>query len=106
MTAGENTSLGPHLLWSRTNGAASLWTIDSSGKYISHRYYGPIPDLTAMDYQRFVPGFFCVLVPSCSPSAKMLWARNDGLAIIWDLDQNDNVVSLRRYGPFDGWTSW
>lgn len=91
--AGETLSQGPHLLWSRTDGMASLWTLDAGGNYLRHRYYGPIPHMTAMDYQRVNDSV-----------AKLLWGRSDGMAILWTLDECDNIVSIDRYGPFHDWT--
>jgi hypothetical protein len=91
--ASETVSQGQHLLWSRTDGTASLWRVDASGNYLGNRYYGPIPNMTAMSYHRLDSG-----------TAKLLWARSDGLAVIWSLDECDNVISIKRHGPFYQWT--
>ena len=92
--AGSLYSQGPHMLWTRTDGTASLWTATSSGGYLRHRYYGPIQDWTAVSYQRVD-----------ASTAKMLFTRKYGLAILCTLDARDNIVAVERYGPFAGWTA-
>lgn len=93
-TGSAVASQGPHMLWSRTDGTASLWRLRGNGSHHSHRYYGPYLGMTASSYQR-----------SDASTAKMLWSRADGLAKIWTLDAKDNVVSVKTYGPYNNWTA-
>jgi hypothetical protein len=87
-------SVGPHMLWTRKDGTASLWTLGANERYARHRYFGAYPGMNALGYHRIN-----------SKESRMLWSREDGLAKLWSLDVHDNVRGVKTYGPFPRWTA-
>ena len=92
--AGQRDRQTPRLLWTRTDGTASLWDVDGRGNYAgASRQYGAYPDMDALDYFR-----------KGADTARLLWARADGLLKLWHLDRHDNVRAVKTIGPFPTWT--
>ncbi len=111
--SGQTVDRYPYLLWARTDGAVSLWTI--------HQTNGPNGASAAIqsvqDYGPF-QGWEAVSIAShatTDPSTNatyylwyVMWRNDvDGRLSLWTVDsRSPQQISYDDYGPFDGWTAF
>lgn len=94
-TANNNNS---YVLWRHTNGAISLWLVNSNLDYVTSRAYGPydgwiaesvsVETIGGVNKDRF----------------RVIWRNTNGEVSIWIVDANLNLVNSRGYGPYFGYT--
>jgi hypothetical protein len=79
------------VLWTRSDGAAGLWSFDSSGNAtVIGAVYGPFAGYTARS-----------VGVSGDGTSRVLWATNTGSAGIWLMDENDLESYIgKTYGPY------
>jgi len=82
-----------HLLWKRTDGQASVWTLRTDGPYMTDRRQGPVSGLKALS-----------LASAPDNSQRLLWSADNGIPQVWTLDGGGNVLSTRTISPMPGWT--
>ncbi len=81
-----------HILWNKTDGTASLWSVDTSGSY-THAEYGPYPGWTATAVASGGDGL-----------THLLWNHaSDGEIALWTVTPAG--FTHREYGPYPGWTA-
>ena len=82
-----------HILWSKTDGTMSLWTVTPQFSF-QHQEYGPYPGWTAV-----------ALAQGPGGNAHILWNHSaDGQASVWNLAQN-GTFTYQNYGPYTGWNA-
>ncbi len=83
-----------HLLWDKTDGTASLWTVNAGGSYASVQY-GPFSGWTAR-------------VVSAAPDGTtwLLWTNTNGTASLWHVTAlTASGYTATQYGPYAGYTA-
>lgn len=91
---GQSAPSQPHVLWTNTNGQASLWTVQSDGSY-AHHEYGPYPGWTAT-----------ALATGADGVSHLLWGHApDGQASVWDVPDLSGALTFHNYGPYAGWAA-
>lgn len=81
------------LLWTNTNGQASVWTVKADGSSAA-ALYGPFSGWTAKAIAEGLDG-----------SPRLLWTSSAGQAALWNLNDAVPSSSCTIYGPFTGWTA-
>ena len=82
-----------HILWTKTDGTASLWSVETNGVY-THAEYGPYPGWTAAAVASGGDGL-----------TRLLWNHaSDGEIALWTVDAA-NRFQHQEYGPFMGWSA-
>jgi sugar lactone lactonase YvrE len=81
------------LLWTRTDGTASVWKVNSAGSF-SQVQYGPYAGWTAK-----------AIATGSDNQTRLLWTNTSGAAAFYLLDSNNAFVSQTQYGPYAGWTA-
>ena len=82
-----------HVLWTKADGTASLWSVDTSGVY-THAEYGPYPGWAATAVASGGDGL-----------TRLLWSHAaDGEIALWAVD-GAGLFRHQEYGPYPGWTS-
>ena len=84
----------PTLLWSGSDGRASIWTMDMDANKTSEMFYGPYPGWTPKSYHKNSDG-----------TANMLWGHTDGYVSLWMMNASGDPTSMSYYGPYPGWTA-
>ena len=85
-----------HILWNRTDGALSLWWVNSDNTFRSSVIYGPFAGWVAAD-----------IAVGSDNLIRILWTNtNDGRAVVWSV----NAAGVRSndqnfYGPYPGYTA-
>ena len=80
-----------HILWNKSDGTASLWSVDTNGAY-THAEYGPYPGWTAGSVASGGDGL-----------TRLLWNHaSDGQIALWTVDAS-NGFQHKEYGPYTGW---
>ena len=90
---GTSGSSPTHLLWTNTNGAASLWTVNANGAFTYGPNYGPYPGWSAKSISDSPDGL-----------THLLWAKTDGTTAVWNVAP-DGTFTQHGYGPFAGYTA-
>ena len=90
---GTSGSSPTHLLWTNTNGAASLWTVNANGAFSYGPNYGPYPGWSAKSISDGPDGL-----------THLLWAKTDGTTAVWNVAP-DGTFTQHGYGPFAGYTA-
>lgn len=83
-----------HFLWTRTSGAAAVWTVLSDGTYKSSPAYGPYGTWTA---KAITDG------PGGLP--KLLWTDGAGRFAVWLVRADGSYVSTASFGPYGDWNA-
>jgi len=83
------------LLWTKTDGAASVWSLDTPGNLMSSKTYGPFTGWTADNFHREAVS---------EGTAQMLWNHINGTALIQFMNDMGDMSS-KEYGPEAGWTA-
>jgi Divergent InlB B-repeat domain len=83
------------LLWTNTDGAASVCTLDTPGNLMSSKIYGPFTGWTADNFHREA---------GSEGTAQMFWNHINGTASIQFMNDMGDVTSM-EYGPEAGWTA-
>jgi hypothetical protein len=83
------------LQWTKTDGTASVWSLDSPGNLLSSRIYGPISGWTAQGYHK---------TNNSDGTAQMFWNHIDGTASIQFMNDMGVMVGM-EYGPEAGWNA-
>jgi len=83
------------LLWTKTDGAASVWFLSTPGNLMSSRTYGPFTGLTADSFHREA---------GSEGTAQMLWNHINGTASVQFMNDMGDMTSM-EYGPETGWTA-
>ena len=84
-----------HLLWTNTNGTASIWDYDPAATAFTQNSYGPFPGWTAK----------AIASGGTDGLTRVLWDNADGTASIWSLDNTSAVYTHHEFGPYPGWTA-
>ncbi len=82
----------PHVLWTRSDGAVSLWSILSPGAFV-FKDFGPYPDWTAA----------AMAVGTADGLTRILWRHTSGKISLWTVNPSGSFT-FQDYGPFDGWS--
>ncbi len=81
-----------HILWNKTDGTASLWSVDTNGS-ITHAEYGPYPGWTATAVASGGDGL-----------THLLWNHaSDGEIALWTV--TGAGFTHQEYGPYPGWAA-
>ncbi len=81
-----------HILWNKTDGTASLWSVDTNGAF-TFQNYGPYPGWTATAVASGGDGL-----------THLLWNHtSDGEIALWTV--NGAGFTHQEYGPYPGWTA-
>ena len=83
-----------HLLWTNTNGMASVWNLSNPNPAATCNLYGPFPRWTAQAIAQGPDG-----------NGRILWTNTDGQAALWNLADATPPATATIYGPFPGWTA-
>ncbi len=82
------------LLWNKTDGAASLWSVNPDTTYASVQY-GPFPGWTAKAVAAAPDG-----------STNLLWTNTNGQASLWNVTAlTPGGYTATQYGPYPGYTA-
>ena len=101
--AARSLAVGPdnlaHLLWTRGDGAASVWRVGAEGRVVPSEY-GPYAGWDAVGVAAGRDG-----------ASRLLWRSAGGYASLWDAAQaggDDRAADERPqtvHGPFKGWSA-
>ncbi len=81
-----------HILWDNANGAATLWSVETSGSTAVSPVYGPYSNWQAISLATGLGGV-----------RDLLWAHSgDGQAALWQVNP-DGTYTPTLYGPFSGY---
>jgi len=83
------------LLWTKTDGTAWVWSLDTPGNLLSSKTYGPFSDWAAQGFHKTI---------NSDGTAQMLWDHIDGTASVWFMNDMGDMGSM-EYGPETGWTA-
>ncbi len=82
-----------HLLWTKADGTAKVWTINSNGTVTSTPNYGPYPDWSAK-----------AVMDGPDGNARILWSRSNGVGMIWTVDAAGKLLTnTPGYELYNGW---
>ena len=99
----DNVSLAPgsasgtsdtHLLWTNTNGMASVWNLADANPAATCKLYGPYAGWMATAIAQGPDGY-----------GRILWTNTDGRAALWNLADTNPSATCFLYGPYVGWTA-
>lgn len=79
-----------HILWDRTDGQISLWTVNPQGQILRKDFFGP-----------FNNGSSGKAIAVDSGNNRILWDRPDGAIYLWNVDTGGNITFNQLYGPFN-----
>ena len=82
------------LLWTRADGTASVWKVDSAGSIVTQQQFGPYSGWTAR-----------AIATGGDNQTRLLWTSSNGTAAYYLLNANNVFVSQQQYGPYAGWTA-
>ena len=82
-----------HLLWTNTNGTASLWNYSPATGGYTYENYGQYGGWSAVGVSDGRDG-----------KVRLLWDNTSGLASPWSLDNTAGFFTQFTFGPFGGWT--
>ncbi len=92
--ADGGTDSQTRLLWTKTSGLTSLWSLDTTtGKYTFHDI-GPYTGWTAN-----------AMSVGTDNTTHILWNNIDGTASVWNYSTATGSQTNHNYGPFPGWTA-
>lgn len=80
------------LLWSQPNGAASFWTINSTGSIKYSATFGPYAGWRATK-----------IVAMANGGTDIFWTGLSGIASYWQVSANGAITYSPTYGPYSGW---
>ena len=83
-----------HVLWTNTNGAASLWNYSAADGTVTQNTYGPYAGWTAQ-----------TVADGPDSLTRVLWNNTNGAASLWSLDNPSRQFTQHTYGPYPGWTA-
>ena len=85
----------PHLLWTRSDGRAALWTVNPDGTFTVPAGYGPYTDGSAQN-------LWAATAVATGPDnvSHLLWDNADGKAALWTVRGDGSVEVLGGYGPY------
>jgi len=89
------SSGGSHVLWTNTNGTASLWNYAVAGGTFTQNTYGPYPGWSAK----------AVADGGTDGKTRVLWTNTDGTISLWSLDSASGSFTHHEFGPYPGWTA-
>ena len=95
MVTQNPVSTSTTLLWTKADGTAWVWFLDSLGNLLSSKTYGPFTGWTAQGYHK---------TNNSDGTAQMLWNHIDGTASVWFMNDMGDMGSM-AYGPETGWTA-
>lgn len=81
------------LLWTKTDGTTSFWTVDSVGRIAYSSVYGPYTGWTASKVAAGPNG-----------ATELFWTNSNGSASYWTVSPSGAVTYSPTYGPYSGWT--
>ncbi len=84
-----------HVLWTNTNGTASLWNYNLTGGTFTQNTYGPYPGWSAK----------AVADGGTDGKTRLLWNYTSGIASLWSLDNSAGTYTHHEFGPYVGWTA-
>ncbi len=83
-----------HLLWDKTDGTASLWTVNPDGTYAS-AVYGPFSGWTAR-----------AVAAASDGTNWLLWTNTNGTAALWHVTAlTATGYTATQYGPYAGYSA-
>ena len=95
ITDGVTTSSNvTHILWTNTNGTASVWNLGDPNPAASSHLYGPYPGWTAR-----------AIAEGGDGTPRLLWTNTSGAASLWNLADANPPATAHLYGPYSGWTA-
>jgi hypothetical protein len=94
VTVTQTLAPTPTLLWSGSDGRASIWTMDMDADKTSEMFYGPYPGWTPKSYHKNSDG-----------TANMLWGHADGYVSLWMMNASGDPTSMSYYGPYADWNA-
>ena len=83
-----------HILWTSTNGTASVWNLSDPNPAASAHLYGPYPGWTAR-----------AIAEGTNGSPRLFWTSTSGQASLWNLADANPSATCHLYGPYAGWTA-
>jgi len=84
-----------HLLWTKADGTAKVWTINSNGTVTSTPDYGPYSDWSAK-----------AVMDGPDGNARILWSRSNGVGMIWTVDAAGKLLTnTPGYELYNGWSA-
>ena len=81
------------VLWQHTNGAATVWAVDSRGTAAPGPVYGP--------FSGWQPAKIAVRPDR---GTRILWRHTNGAISIWTVDTRGALLTSSMYGPYPDWT--
>ena len=90
----HNPVFTSRLLWTNTNGRASVWNLSDANPSATCQLYGPYPGWTAR-----------AIAEGSDGSPRLLWTSTTGQASLWNLADANPAATCHLYGPFGGWTA-
>jgi len=82
-----------HLLWTKADGTAKVWTINSDGTVTSTFEFGPYAGWTAK-----------AVMDGPDGNARILWNRADGIGMIWTVNAAGYILTnTPGYELYNGW---
>ena len=91
ITVNANT----HVLWTNTDGTASLWNYNTTGGTFTQNTYGPYAGWTAI----------AIADGGTDGLTRVLWDNTNGTASIWSLDTTTGAFTQFTFGPYAGWAA-
>ena len=82
-----------HVLWTNTNGQASIWNTADPNPAATCLVVGPFDGWTAV-----------ALADGSNGQTRLLWDNTDGRISVWNLSDPNPAGSSLLFGPFPGWT--
>lgn len=83
-----------HLLWTNTNGAASVWNYSAATGRYTQNSYGPYTGYTAK-----------AIADGSDGKTRVLWLNTNGTASLWNLSAASGTYTHAEFGPYPGWTA-
>jgi hypothetical protein len=109
VSAGSEGSISPNGNFFLQQGTSQTFTITPpSGYQVSNVVvdgvsYGPVTTYTLSN----IAGGHTVTAYFASPTStwrNLIWAGTGGSASLWALDNSNNLMAYKSYGPYGGWT--
>lgn len=84
-----------HILWTNTNGTASLWDYSTtSGAYTANNF-GPYNGWTAK----------AIADGGTDGKTRLLWTNTNGTAALWNVTGSTGAFTASNFGPYTNWTA-
>lgn len=85
---------GTRILWTKSNGTASIWTINSGGEISYGPSYGPFSGWTPRK-----------IVTGADNKTRIWWTNANGSISYWTVDAAGGIAYSPTYGRYSGWTA-